>query len=931
MTTRLRGRDRELASIRHHLRAAATDGRGAVLLVVGDAGIGKSRLLEEAANLAATLDVRVGRSTASPGDDEAPMASLLAALLDARVPVDLTPPTSRPPGETGETCETIWWHQHVESALDRAARESPLLLCIDDLQWADCATIAVLRALPRRLSARPIVWLIAAREGAKGSAVTRLISRLRACDAETLSLGSFDDATTTQVLADIVGAEPSADLSEFARTTAGHPGLVVALAQGLVDDGLVETDITGARLRTTRIPGGVHDLIRQCFAEVSPTARRAATVAALLGPSVSFEHVAVMLETSPALLLDPVEELVDAGVLAHDRRALVFTSELTRHAITELLPTAARAALQRQAVHVLLDAGVSPAEPAFDLARNAGTRDRGVARTLFAAAEAMSSSDVGAAAALSLHALDVMPADEPVPGARIADTARLLHDAGRAGEGATIADAALRSRLAPADEAEVRLSVARMGALPATVRAEAGRGALALPAVPPALRARHLVQLIDNLLEAGHAADATALLPESETVVAAANDAAAAVALATTKSRLAYAAGAFRDALQHSDVAHVDAARWTRPSGWSADLRRAEALLALDDVEGACFAGADGLARAREHRQDFATTSWARFCGRAALQRGELADASATLADAVSLAGEVESHTVAEVAALTALGRAAIKTGDDGRARACAQRAELALAHGGPEVRRHAAWFLALYASSRGDQHAARTSLVAFGADGEAVPRLMVDVADCPQFVRIALAAGVEGVAREVAAVADERNRLNPDVTSIAAAAAHARGVLDHDLDALEEATELFTRTPRRLARASAHEDFGVELVRRDDRARAVVELGHALQLFTDAGATWDAGRVRGRLRELGVRRRLVRSVRPANGWGGLTDAELAVARLVAEGLTNRQVAEQLFVSPHTVSMHLRHVFTKLDINSRVELTRLAMAQPAAA
>jgi DNA-binding CsgD family transcriptional regulator len=60
------------------------------------------------------------------------------------------------------------------------------------------------------------------------------------------------------------------------------------------------------------------------------------------------------------------------------------------------------------------------------------------------------------------------------------------------------------------------------------------------------------------------------------------------------------------------------------------------------------------------------------------------------------------------------------------------------------------------------------------------------------------------------------------------------------------------------------------------------------------------------------------------NGWAALTTSELAVARLVAEGLTNREVAERLFVSPHTVNSHLRHVFSKLGITSRVELARVA-------
>lgn len=96
-----------------------------------------------------------------------------------------------------------------------------------------------------------------------------------------------------------------------------------------------------------------------------------------------------------------------------------------------------------------------------------------------------------------------------------------------------------------------------------------------------------------------------------------------------------------------------------------------------------------------------------------------------------------------------------------------------------------------------------------------------------------------------------------------------------------------------------------------------------ALVLYDRAGASWDARRVRGRLRAYGVRRRLVPAERPGTGWTALTESKLAVVRLVAKGLTNRETAERLFVSPHTVSSHLRHAFTKLGINSRVHLAGL--------
>ena len=81
---------------------------------------------------------------------------------------------------------------------------------------------------------------------------------------------------------------------------------------------------------------------------------------------------------------------------------------------------------------------------------------------------------------------------------------------------------------------------------------------------------------------------------------------------------------------------------------------------------------------------------------------------------------------------------------------------------------------------------------------------------------------------------------------------------------------------------------------------------------------------MRRRLRDHGVRRRLAPRERAETGWAAMTEGELAVARRVAQGLTNREVAEQLYVSPHTVSSHLRSVFAKLDITSRLALTRIA-------
>ena len=250
-----------------------------------------------------------------------------------------------------------------------------------------------------------------------------------------------------------------------------------------------------------------------------------------------------------------------------------------------------------------------------------------------------------------------------------------------------------------------------------------------------------------------------------------------------------------------------------------------------------------------------------------------------------------------------------------------------------PNFRRQAAWLLALQAMAAGDPRAAHASLCAIGADERTtiLPLFPVDVTDEPQLVRIALAAGDDELAEVAVAVADRRAERNPRVATIVATAAHARGLLASNTRDLEHAVDLFATGPRPLARASALEDLGVARGRAGAVEAAVEALDSALVLYAEAGAAWDAGRVRGRLRDHGVRRRLVARERAETGWAAMTDSELAVARRVARGLTNREVAEQLFVSPHTVSSHLRSIFAKLDINSRLALARIAAEYDTAA
>lgn len=116
---------------------------------------------------------------------------------------------------------------------------------------------------------------------------------------------------------------------------------------------------------------------------------------------------------------------------------------------------------------------------------------------------------------------------------------------------------------------------------------------------------------------------------------------------------------------------------------------------------------------------------------------------------------------------------------------------------------------------------------------------------------------------------------------------------------------------------------------RQSDRDRAVHRLSQAIHGYQLTGAAADMARVRGRLRELGVRRRYwtLPADRPVTGWHSLTDTERTASELVAQGLNNRQVADRMYISVHTVAFHMRQIFRKLNIGSRVELARIVLQQ----
>jgi len=915
----LRGRDSELALISERL-SGALSGRAAVVAVEGRAGLGKSRLIAEAMAIANDQGLSVGSGVVAASDQAVPMGPLVAAVLPLVDPATRSALPYLPE-------QRYWLLEELEGVLETLAMRSPLLLCIDDVQWGDTAFLAALRTLPVRLMTFPIVWLVAYRSPQAPPQLRAVIESLEQVGVDKLPLRPLSDAAVAQVVTDVLGAEPGDALREMVQRSHGSPFLLVELLHGLREDGLVHVGSGKAELVEMRLPARVREGMQERLGAMSDLARRAALVASVLDRGFSFDQVSMMLGEPVPALLGPIDELVRAELLTEESGLLVFRHDLIREAVRDTLPASARRSLQRQAVDVLLATGAAPGDVAVQLAASAEPGDAAAVQTLHEASRALAVSAPGTAADLSRRALDLAGLDNPLRGTLAAETALLLHAAGRAAEGKDFADRILGEVLPAEQEGQIRLSIARMLALSADVRADSGWRALALPRLSPLLRIRHLATLVHNLVGAGHLEEARRQLGEARGVVEQSGDANAIFTLQFAEAALRYITADLGGALEMTEAALRDRHRADEPQRvLITEELRAEQLAALDRYDLSLQLTSDGLMAAQRAHQEWGVRVWDRWRGRQLLQLGRLSDAAAALEGIADVEDDANPASNHDAAALVALGRLAIHRGDETRRRLCAEIGQSLIQNGPLLVQRHGAWLLALLSSADGNHAQARRQLGVLG-DAErlrVLPRFPLDITDEVELVRIATAVLDTDLADTAMRAARGRAELNPGVFTIAGTSAHIQGLMRDDHDAYAEAIENFEQGPRPLALASALEDWGRLCADHGNADAAVEKLTRALEIYARLGASWDAGRVRRRLRSLGVRPRLPSTPAARSGWAALTDSELAVVDLVVQGMTNREVAERLFVSPHTVSTHLRHVFAKLKLNSRMELAGVA-------
>ncbi|HEV7453418.1 MAG TPA: AAA family ATPase [Pseudonocardiaceae bacterium] len=923
MTTKiglLVGRDGALRELRTALVRTA-DGAGGCVVVEGPAGIGKSHLLEALAAEASRLDVAVASSRAAELDRVTPFATLLRVLRShvPRLGVGIL--------EDSES-SALWRVDQLRAAMEHQVRDRPLLVLLDDARLADELTALALRVLVPALASSPVLWVLARRPGpVRGVAQTaqEAIDWLIGEGARRVRLDPLDDEAVAELCAHTLDATPDRTVLKLAARCGGNPFLLCELLTALRQAGQLRVDDGQATVVGTGLPADFLSAVHGRLSDLSERVRRLVDAGAVLARPFTLHEAAGLLGCSAVSLVPAATDAVTSGALVDHGDELAFRHELVREVVYGALSGPVRSALHREAATVLQEEGRSAVEAAEHLVLCGRPGTERAKEVLTKAVAQVTPTAPGTAADLTLQMLELFDETDAGRPRLVADAVRLLAAAGRVEQAVELGEQVLRSGLDAPSEAALLIGLSEAlkhagrnsAVIDYTDRGLSREGVSEMArAQLQAIRA-HALLAAPDLSAAQHAgAEAAKLGARTGQHAATVFGMVACSVTAQADGSLDEAVRRAREAVRTADLAGGEASQ-RHPRLW---LGRA--LAAADQ-----FAEADAVFELGQREANQLGTAWSQplwhyYRAELRMAAGRLDDANAEAEAGIRVCEQFAVRALT-VPLLGLLGQVSIHQAELSKAREHLHRGQALLAGGlgaGPE---DLAWRMALLAEARGQPEAAMEALTEI-YDGFPHRLLLLtqDSLAGVQLVRIAQRAGAEAQAKAAASATRLLAERNPTVLSLAGAAAHAEGLLHGDLVTLRYAVQAYRSSPRVLAKASALEDTARAERKAGQRSAAVELLRAALGHYQSCGAQRDATRVARRLNRLGARRALTADAPVSGPWDTLTESELRVVRLVARGLTNRETASRLFLSPHTVDSHLRHSFTKLGVNSRVELTR---------
>jgi DNA-binding CsgD family transcriptional regulator len=910
----LHGRDNERAQLGALLDAARAGQAGATV-VRGEPGVGKSALLQDIS--ASASDMRVLRTQGL--ESELPLAFAgLHKLLQPVLPlVDrLAPPQARAlrvvlGEEEGASVEPFLVGLATQALLVEAAESCAVLCLVDDAQWLDRASVEALLFAARRLQADPVALVFAVREDGSSSFVAEGLP--------TLALKGLDPSSARALLAERIGGPLPDNVSEaLLEQSAGNPLALVELPTGLTP-----SQLEGAAPMPAQLP--VTDVVQRVFLDrcrrLSPQVQTLLLVAAAddSGSLLTVRRAAERLGVEALAF----EEAENARLLFTDRDHITVRHPLVRSAMYQAATGHERREAHR-ALAQALGASEEPDRQAWHRAAAVDGPDEEVAAALVLAAERAERRGGYAAAADGYERAAELTTGEQLRAARQYAAARNAWASGQA----TRARARAEEALAVAEDRLLRADLERLRA-----RIEINVGS-ATNAYRIFARAARAVAVDDPArgLEMSVAATLTYLFdatthssldpePLPEQLLALEPD-------DTPRTRClrhllaattADTDGRWEPALA-SLISAVEVSAEVDDTDVLGNLGNTALHLGHDAAHRQCYTRM--LAVARDRGAGMTVLYALPRYAFADLLGGQWSGVRESADEGLSLSANVGQRALgaAPLAWLTLL--SALQGADDYDS--CRVRLDAAMQDRlgvlTDPVHDLSRWAAGVRAAHEGDAAGALHQL----------SRLRL-----PALSRMAALDRFEAAVRS-----DERALAQQWLDELVAfadtvkwpwalgAADHGRALLAGAEDApdlFESALSHYAESDRPYDRARTHLAYGELLRRSQRRVDARPHLREALALFEDLNAAPLAARAAQELRASGETARK----RDPSTLAALTPMELQVAQLVGQGMSNKEVAAKLWISPRTVAFHLRGLFAKLQISSRGELAQLQLADRA--
>ncbi len=948
------GREQE-QQLAEQLLGEAVDGAPRVAFVTGEPGIGKTSLLQELAERAEERGCLALRGSAAEFERELPFGLVVDALdeylgsLDPQAfsrlaSEDLSEVAgvfpalrSLQPGSPGPTtaAERFRAHHAVRDLIERLAGRQPLVLILEDLHWADGASVELVSHLLRRPPQAPVLVVASYRTGQADRGLETAIAAA-AANSETVRLVELGPLTPSAA-GELVDAAGAAELEQLYRASGGNPFYMLQLARSGSDGA------DGAR-RGTEVPPAVVAAILAELDGLAPDARRFAEAAAVAGDPFELDLAIAAAGVEEPEALDAIDMLVarDLARPAEVPRRFGFRHPLVRSAVYESTAAGVRLAAHGRAAAALAERGAPASSRAHHVAQSARHGDTAAVAVLREAGEGAAQRAPASAAQWFEIALGLLPASAPAS-ERVALLMALAGAKAATGAFEDARAALLESiELTPGDSEALRISLigacAGVEQLLGHHREAHERLTTALARLPDPASTQTVELLIH--LSTGHfyRQDYPAMRDASARALAAAEVLDDTPLIAASSAALT-AALAFIGGQPGTDAQRIAAA------GQVDAMSDDELALRLDAVANLCaaelyldrFADAGrhaerGLAIAQATGQAEVSPFLIPVLGTVLQMLGSLDEAVRVL-DEASEAARLSGNVQALAWNLLNHANAALYVGDLETARRVAQESVDITRHLDHSLVSTYAGANQCFVLNAAGEHERAIAAVTESAGGEDLPLIpggwRANYFEAITRSRVALGQveAARTAAAGAAAVAERTGTTFSGAMAARAAAALALAEGDPDraaeqaLLAATRCDEVEARMEAAISRTLAGRALGA--AGRQDEAIAVLE--QAAREFESYGAVRYRQEAEQELRRLGrqVHRRSAPGKPGGAGVDTLTQREAEIAALVTDRKTNPEIAAELFLSVKTIETHLRNIFRKLDVASRVEVARV--------